>query len=85
MVNNSGKVIWRVYCSSTDSWEEDILGNSTLENGSSVKITFPPSQDARYWDLKVVFRDDSSWYWTGLDLFNISRITVERSGKIRYS
>lgn len=82
--NNSGYTVQRMYCSATSSWEEDVLGNDVLRNGQSFKLTFPASQTARYWDIKVVLSGGTEWYWTGLDLFNISQITLDSSGTIHY-
>jgi hypothetical protein len=83
-VNNSGYTIRHMYCSATNDWEEDVLGDDVLLNGHSFKLTFPASQTARYWDIKVILSDGPEWYWTGLDLFNISTITLDSSGTIHY-
>jgi len=86
LVNNTGYTIKEVYVSTTNtnSWEEDVLGQDELDNDSSVDITFPHHAGGCYWDLKVVYEDDSDAYWKNFNLCTISEITISynrKSGK----
>ncbi len=82
LVNNSGQAITEIYCSATDNWEENVLGNAILKNGETFQLTFPEDQTARYWDLKIVFKNGDNLYWNSLDLFSISEMTLDSSGTI---
>ncbi|MBL6852206.1 MAG: hypothetical protein ISS15_17235 [Alphaproteobacteria bacterium] len=86
LINDTGYTIREVYVSpvSTNSWEEDVMGQDELEDGQSVDITFPHHAGGCYWDLKVVYDDDSDAYWKNFNLCTISEITLNynrRSGK----
>ena len=86
LVNRSGRTFYRFYCSPINStkWEEDLLGNDVLTDGSSVKIRIPSSYNVKYWDLRVVFQNDTEWTWTNVNLAAISRITIDRDGTAHY-
>src|SRR6185436_10610505 len=60
--NETGVEINSLYVSPHDSddWEEDILGEDTLPNGKSVKITFDDRNKKVHWDLKVTDKDGNS-------------------------
>lgn len=78
LVNRTGLHIVEVYLSSsaTDAWEEDVLGVDVLEDGASVDIHFSPKEKAKLWDLKIVDSDGDDVIWTGLQLNQISRVTL---------
>jgi hypothetical protein len=84
--NNTGYTIDEVYVSPTNvnDWQEDVLGQDTLDDGQSVDITFHRSEPGCIWDLKVVYDDKSSASWTKFNLCTISEISIsydEKSGK----
>jgi len=84
--NETGYTISEVYVSPTskNDWEEDVMGQDTLDTGSSVDITFPHHAGGCYWDLKVVYDDNTDAYWTNFNLCTISEITLNynrRTGK----
>jgi hypothetical protein len=86
LVNDTGYAIKEVYVSPTraNDWQEDVLGEDELDAGSSVDIKFPHHAGGCNWDLKVVYDDDTSAYWTNFDLCTISEITISynrHSGK----
>jgi hypothetical protein len=78
LVNKTGYTIDQVYVapSSSDDWEEDVLGQDQLTNGDNVHITF--SRDAKPcgWDLKVVYTDGEKAEWEKFDLCQVSKITI---------
>lgn len=79
LVNKTGYDIEKVYVSPTksDDWEEDVLGQSVLQNGQKVHITFNRSNKSCNWDLMVVYSDDNSKVsWSGFDLCSISTIKI---------
>jgi hypothetical protein len=84
LVNKTGYEINEVYISPSKkgSWEEDILGDETLEEGDSRTIRFHNSGNTCIWDLKVVYEeDDSTAVWENLDLCKVSKITIRYNRK----
>ena len=84
LVNKTGYEISEVYVSPSkrQSWEEDVLGDHTLEDGDSTTIRFSNSGNICMWDLKVVYEDDdSSAYWEGIDLCQVSKVTIRYNRK----
>lgn len=59
IVNNTGYTMVQFYGSyrDTDSWEEDILGSSVLQSGSSVVVNFNDGTGYCIFDFKAVFSD----------------------------
>ena len=81
--NETGLEITNVYLSETGktNWEEDVLGQDTLESGSSVNITFA-GQKANIWDMKVVFSNGKEDFWMKLNLSQLTDITISfKNGK----
>ncbi len=60
IVNDVNHAMVRFHASraSTDSWEEDFLGSSTLGSGEAVRINFDDGSGACLHDFRVVFSDD---------------------------
>jgi hypothetical protein len=81
--NETGLEITNVYLSETGktNWEEDVLGQDTLESGDSVNITFS-GQKANIWDMKVVFSNGKEDFWLKLNLSQLTDITISfKNGK----
>ena len=81
--NQTGVEINSVYVSphSADDWEEDVLGEDTLGNGDSVKITFDDRDKHTHWDLKVTDKNDNALEWYDLNLAEISEVTLHWDAK----
>jgi hypothetical protein len=82
--NETGVEIYAVYVSPSDAddWQEDVLGQDTLADGESVKITFNDREKAKHWDIRVEDEGDGSIEWTDLDLTRISELTLHyKKGK----
>lgn len=82
VVNHTGYEIKNLYISSSGSgsWGKDLLGNSTLANGSSKTISY--NGDYTYYDLKIIFMNNSHREWTGNQRLNFNgawRITIYKS------
>jgi len=64
VVNNTGYACYELYLSpvTVDNWEEDVLGNSILPSGQSVRVrlAFPLSRSNRY-DFKMVDLDGDTY------------------------
>jgi hypothetical protein len=82
--NETGVEIHELYVSPTsaDDWQEDVLGVDTLPDGESVKVTFDDREKHSKWDLKVVDAKGNSIEWNGLNLIEISDVTLHyKDGK----
>ncbi|MEW6737396.1 MAG: hypothetical protein AB1489_39305 [Acidobacteriota bacterium] len=78
VVNKTGVVINSLYVSPThvNEWEEDILGRDTLPPGESVLITFDRDEEAAKWDIRVEDSEGNALVWEGLNLLEISKVTL---------
>lgn len=78
LVNFTGTHLHAVYLSPGDAsgWEENILGTDTLSDGGTIDIRFVSNATPALWDLKVVARSGYYAEWKGLDLRDVSRITL---------
>ncbi|TBW33894.1 argininosuccinate lyase [Siculibacillus lacustris] len=84
LVNKTGYDIDAVFVSPSKSndWEEDVLGKDLLEDGAVWDIKFHRSNRTCKWDLKVVYSVDSSEaVWGGIDLCQVSKITIHYNKK----
>lgn len=81
LVNRTGRDIYYVNISpsSTNDWEEDILGSDVLENGDSVTVRFGIG-NTRYWDIQAEFEDQSTISWYNIDLLETYKVTLRRDG-----
>jgi hypothetical protein len=78
LLNRTGLRVVELYLSptTTDDWEEDVLGVEVLEDGESVEVQFSPRERAAAWDLKIIDADGDEVTWTNLRLDRISKITL---------
>jgi hypothetical protein len=79
LVNKTGYELDQLYVSpaAAKNWHEDILGQDTLADGQSAKITFAPENDICKYDVKVVYTiDKSEVYWNDIDLCKEEKITI---------
>lgn len=67
--NRTGVDIWYLFASETssDSWEEDMLGDSVLLDGESVNITFYLSEDSLIWDFAMADSSENMVEFYNLD------------------
>ncbi len=78
LVNKTGVEIDKVFISPHDvnDWEEDILGQDTLPDGSSVDVKFHRDEKAAMWDLRIEDKQGNAIVWENLNLLEISKITL---------
>jgi hypothetical protein len=77
--NDTGYDLKNLYISptTTNDWQEDVLGEDVLQNGQSVKIHFPGGRaETCEWDLKVTYQDDTSHEWRDVNLCSVATITI---------
>lgn len=82
LVNRTGYQVDHVYVSShtTKSWGRDILGQDTLSDGESVRITFPRKSIVCYFDIKVDYHDGDTAEWNNVNLCQYDQITIYWEG-----
>lgn len=83
LVNKTGYPIEEVYVapSSSDDWQEDVLGEGILENGKTVHIRFNRATKTCKWDLMVVYSDRETAEWNEFDLCDTSKIIIKYNRK----
>ncbi len=83
ILNNTGYPIDQVYVSASakEDWEEDVLGRDTLPAGERTKIRFSSDEDACLWDLKVVYQDEETAEWQGINLCEVSVVSLSYDRK----
>ena len=60
-----------------ENWEENLLGDTgMLAPGESATIRFNDADNTQYWDLLVVFDNGVKYPFGNIDLFAVSKITV---------
>ncbi|WP_212611901.1 hypothetical protein [Sphingomonas baiyangensis] len=76
--NRTGYTISEIYIAptTTDEWEEDIMGDDVLPSGRSVDIDFSRSEETCVWDMKAVYDDDTNAVWRKINLCEISAISL---------
>ncbi len=79
LVNHTGTAITKIMVSPHEacSWGDDIMGSDTLSDDAKVDIKFHRSEDAEYWDLKVIDKDGHEIVWENLNLLKISKVTLK--------
>lgn len=78
VTNRTGYTISEIYISpaKSDNWEEDVMGEDTLEPNKFVDIDFSKSEDTCKWDLKAVYDDETTAVWRNVNLCEVSAITL---------
>jgi hypothetical protein len=78
LVNETGLTIDQFFCSptTTEDWEEDVLGAETLPDGESIKIEFSTEEDVCEWDLKIIDEDGDEIIWTKINLCKTTKVTL---------
>jgi hypothetical protein len=74
--NDTGFAIVKFYGSKDGAadWQENILGQSVLESGSSVKIDFDDGTGTCVFDFRVVFDDGDELVKTAVNVCEVSTL-----------
>lgn len=77
IVNKTGRVMTHFYASNSgrDSWEEDILGRSTLDDNDSVVVDINDGTGACKFDFKAVFQGGSTSVRENINVCEIETFT----------
>jgi hypothetical protein len=78
IVNKTGYSLKHIYVSESNnnSWDEDILGRDVLNDGESFDVAFGKAEKTCNWDMKVAYDDGETAVWQGLNLCQISKLTL---------
>jgi hypothetical protein len=78
LANFTGTNLRAVYLSPSESagWEENILGGGELADGTTVSVRLSHEAKAAAWDIRVEAVDKHFAEWKGLQLRDVSRITL---------
>ncbi len=78
LVNRTGYTIDEVYVSASNvnSWEEDLMGDDSLENGQQLNVRFNRNTSQCMFDIKVVYDDQEAAEFRGINLCQVSRVTI---------
>ncbi|MBY6260664.1 hypothetical protein EI613_01830 [Azospirillum sp. 412522] len=79
IVNKTGYPLKHIYVSenNNNSWDEDILGRDVLDDGEYFEVAFAKAEKTCKWDMKVVYDDGESAVWQGLNLCQLSKLTLK--------
>jgi len=73
LTNNTGFTLTRIYLSlpSSNSWEEDILGDEVVESGETVVVSVDDGLEACEYDIRYDFSDGDSLIEKAVDMCEI--------------
>ncbi|AGT08480.1 hypothetical protein [Paracoccus aminophilus] len=77
--NNTQTSVEALYGSTVevDSWQEDLLGDTTLAAGEAIDVDFDDgSGDCRF-DFKALFSDHTDGYLKDVDVCEVGTISIE--------
>lgn len=63
--------------SGSDNWEEDVLGNDTLEPGQSVDVNFDDATGYCKFDFKVTFADGDEGTLMDVNVCEVADVTIQ--------
>jgi hypothetical protein len=80
IVNKTGMAMKHFYASvtSTNAWEEDILGKDVLEDGESVEVEIDDGSEKCHYDFKAVFENGASLERADIDVCKTESFTYTR-------
>ena len=78
LIHKTGLTVDAFYCSATTTnyWEEDILGQDVLEDGQQVLIKFHADTEACHYDLMIVDEEGDKIVWSDINLCEVTHITL---------
>jgi len=71
--NNTGMTLYRFYSTNSGAsrWGNDVMGTSTLPNGSSMRLNFDNSKGYCNFDFRAVFEDGTVLQRANVDVCDI--------------
>lgn len=89
LINRTGYQIDEVYVGPVNQshWGQDVMGKDAIANGDTADITFNGGSNACKWDIKVVYNDGDESEFRGVNLCNVSKVTLfwnRNAGETRF-
>ena len=86
LVNKTGEDIIVLNCtpSISDTWYNDILGNSIWRNGETITLDFDRWMLSDTWDFKVHYSDGYSEDWYDVNVRSVNTIILYKDGRNEY-
>ena len=86
LVNKTGEDIIVLNCtpSISDSWFNDVLGNSIWRNGETIILDFDRWMLSDTWDFKVHYADGTSEDWYDVNVRTVNTIILYNNGRNEY-
>ncbi len=80
IINKTGMSLKHFYASvtSTDSWEEDILGRDVLDDGETFEADINDGSGKCKYDFKAVFENGQSLVQKNIDVCTVTTYTYTR-------
>ena len=78
VVNNTSEVMTKFQASNIKhkNWEEDILGQDTLNPGSSVRVNINDGSSSCMFDLRATFEDGQTVVRNGVNVCKVGTWTI---------
>ncbi len=85
LINRTGYPIDRVYVSQTSDhqWGSDAMATLSLNDGERASINLPNHSRQCQYDLRVEYHDGLKATWSGLNLCDISKVSLYWNNKTR--
>ncbi len=80
IVNNTGRTMVQFYASVTrsDSWEENIIGRDSLDDGDTQTVDIDDGSGKCVFDFKAVFKGGATAEKRGVNVCQVSTFTFTR-------
>jgi hypothetical protein len=80
IINKTGQTLTHFYASTTNanSWEEDILGKDTLDDGETFEADIDDGSGKCVFDFKAVFESGQSLVKKGINVCEITTFTYSK-------
>ena len=80
ILNQTGQTMMQFYASVTksNSWEENILGNDSLDDGDTQSVNIDDGSGKCVFDFKAVFKSGASAEKRGVNVCEISTFTFHK-------
>ena len=77
--NDTGMTLYRFYSTNSGAsrWGNDVMGTSTLPNGSSMRLNFDNSKGYCNFDFRAVFEDSTEATKAGVNVCEVGRFSFE--------
>ena len=78
LVNNSARAIANFYTSPSDTtdWQEDVLGEDTIDPGATDTITIATADGQCLYDMRFIMEDNAELVEKGIDVCKLNSFSL---------